>query len=58
MLLGLVKVHPAIRIAIGVVVLVIGVAVHRVIVDVAGVAVVLIGAAQWLYRVRRPGSPR
>ena len=56
MLLG--TVHPAIRIALGVVVLVIGVAVHRVIFDVAGAAVVLIGAAQWLYRMRRPGVRR
>ena len=56
MLLG--TVHPAIRIALGVVVLVIGVAMHRVIFDVAGAAVVLIGAAQWLYRRRRPGAGR
>jgi len=56
MLLG--SVHPAIRIALGVVVLGIGVAVHRVIFDVAGAAVVLIGAGQWLYRLRRPGSLR
>jgi hypothetical protein len=56
MLLG--TVHPAIRIALGVVVLVIGVAVQRVIFDVAGAAVVLIGAAQWLYRMRRPGTGR
>ena len=56
MLLG--TVHPAIRIALGVVVLVIGVAVHRVIFDVAGAVVVLIGAAQWLYRLRRPGAGR
>jgi hypothetical protein len=55
MLLG--AVHPAIRIALGVVVLVIGVAVHKVIFDVAG-AVVLIGVAQWLYRMRRPGAGR
>jgi hypothetical protein len=56
MLLG--TVHPAIRIALGVVVPGIGVAVHRVIFDVAGAAVVLIGAGQWLYRMRRPGSRR
>jgi hypothetical protein len=56
MLLG--TVHPAIRIALGVLVLVIGVAVHKLIFDVAGAVVVLIGAAQWLYRLRRPGAPR
>jgi hypothetical protein len=56
MLLG--TVHPAIRIALGLVVLVIGVAVHKLIFDVAGAVVVLIGAAQWLYRLRRPGAPR
>jgi hypothetical protein len=56
MLLG--TVHPAIRIALGVVVLVIGVTVHKMIFDVAGAAVVLIGAAQWLYRMRRPGARR
>jgi hypothetical protein len=56
MLLG--AVHPAIRIALGVVVLVIGVAVHKVIFDVAGAVVVLIGAGQWLYRTRRPGARR
>ena len=55
MLLG--TLHPAIRIALGVVVLVIGVAVHKLIFDVAGAVVVLIGAVQWLYRLRRPGAP-
>jgi hypothetical protein len=56
MLLG--AVHPAIRIALGVVVLVIGVAVHKVIFDVAGAVVVLIGVAQLLYCMRRPGAGR
>ena len=54
MLLG--SVHPAIRIALGVAVLGIGVAVHKVIFDVAGAAVIAIGAGQWLYRMRRTGS--
>ena len=56
MLLG--TLHPAIRIALGVVVLVIGVAMHKLIFDVAGAVIVLIGGAQWLYRLRRPGAPR
>lgn len=53
MLFGIV--NPAIRIALGVVVLVIGVALHRTLIDVAGGAVVVIGAGQWLYR-RRGGA--
>jgi hypothetical protein len=48
-------VHPAIRTALGVVVLVVGVVLDKVILDVAGVAVILIGAGQWLYRTRRTG---
>jgi hypothetical protein len=56
MLLG--TLHPAIRIALGVVVLVIGVAMRKLIFDVAGAVIVLIGGAQWLYRLRRPGAPR
>jgi hypothetical protein len=56
MLLG--TVHPAIRFAVGVVVLVVGVAVHKVYLDVIGAAVILIGAAQWLYRSRQGGSRR
>jgi len=53
MLLG--AVHPAIRTALGAVVLVAGVVLHKVILDVAGAAVILIGAGQWLYRQRRTG---
>jgi hypothetical protein len=53
MLLG--SVHPAIRVALGLVVLGIGVAVHKVIIDAAGAAVIAIGADQWLYRMRRTG---
>ena len=56
MLLG--TVHPAIRIALGVLVLVIGMAVHKVVLDVAGAVVVLICAAQLLYRMRRSGAER
>jgi hypothetical protein len=56
MLLG--TVHPAIRLAIGVMVLVVGVAVHKVFLDVIGAAVIVIGAVQWLYRSRQGGSRR
>jgi len=45
--------HPAIRIAIGLVVLVVGVTLHRVLLDVAGGVVMVIGAAQWLAGARR-----
>ena len=53
MLLG--AVHPAIRTALGVVVLVAGVVLHKVFLDVAGAAVILIGAGQWLYSTHRSG---
>lgn len=48
MLLG--TVHPAIRLAVSVVVVVIGVTVHKVFLDVIGGAVVVISAGQWLTR--------
>jgi hypothetical protein len=51
-------VHPGIRAALGVVVLVVGLLLHRVILDAAGAAVVLIGAGQWFYRWRRSGARR
>ena len=51
MLLG--SLHPAIRLVVGIVVVAIGVAVHKVFLDVIGAAVVLVSAAQWLYRERR-----
>jgi hypothetical protein len=50
MLFGIV--NPAIRLAIGVVVLVIGVALHRVMFDVTGAVIIVIGAVQWVYRSR------
>ncbi len=53
MLLG--TVHPVVRAALGVVVLAIGVVLHRVYLDVAGAAVIAIGAGQWLYRQRHSG---
>ena len=52
MLLG--TVHPAIRAAVGVVILVIGVLLHKVMLDVAGGAAIVISAVQWLYRQRGP----
>ena len=45
--------HPAIRIAIGLAVLIIGVALHKVLLDVAGGAVMIFSMAQWLSRARR-----
>lgn len=54
-MLLLVNVHPAVRIAIGLVVLVIGVVLHKVLIDVAGAVVVAVGAVQWFYR-RRGGA--
>ena len=46
MLLG--TVHPAIRLVAGVAVVVIGVAVHKVFLDVIGGAVVALSAFQWM----------
>jgi hypothetical protein len=51
MLLG--SFHPAIRLVVGIVVVTIGVAAHKVFLDVIGAAVVLFSAFQWLYRERR-----
>jgi hypothetical protein len=48
MLLG--TLHPAIRLAVGVVVVVIGVAVHKVFLDAIGGAVVVLSAVQWMAR--------
>jgi hypothetical protein len=46
MLLG--TLHPAIRLAVGVVVVVIGIAVHKVFLDVIGGAVAVLSAVQWM----------
>ncbi len=46
MLLG--TLHPAIRLAVGVAVVVIGVALHKVFLDVIGGAVVVLSAVQWM----------
>ena len=48
MLLG--TLHPAIRLVVGVAVVVIGVAMHKVFLDVIGAAVVVISAVQWMTR--------
>jgi hypothetical protein len=48
MLLG--TLHPAVRLVVGVVVVVIGVAAHKVFLDVIGAAVVVISAVQWMTR--------
>jgi hypothetical protein len=48
MLLG--TVHPAIRLVAGVAVVVVGVAMHKVFLDVIGGAVVALSAFQWITR--------
>jgi hypothetical protein len=48
MLLG--TVHPAVRLVVGVVVVVIGVAMHKVFLDVIGGAIVALSAFQWITR--------
>ena len=45
--------NPVIRLVIGAVVLAVGVTLHRVLMDVAGGVVILLGAGQWLYKARR-----
>jgi hypothetical protein len=50
MLFGIV--NPAIRLAIGVAVLVIGIALHRMVFDAIGAVIGVIGAVQWVYRSR------
>ncbi|HEX6523015.1 MAG TPA: hypothetical protein VF070_23895 [Streptosporangiaceae bacterium] len=47
---------PPLRIAIGVVILVLGVALHRVLLDLAGAALIVIAAGQLLYRRRTTGK--
>jgi hypothetical protein len=57
MLLG--ALHPAIRLVVGVVVVVIGVVAHKVFLDVIGAAVVVLSAAQWIARQKgRKGALR
>ena len=56
MLLG--TLHPAIRLVIGVVVVVIGVVAHKVFLDVIGAAVVVLSGAQWMARQKGWKGPR
>jgi hypothetical protein len=46
------SVNPVIRAAVGVVILVIGLMLHKVVLDVAGAAAIVISVAQWLHRRR------
>jgi hypothetical protein len=48
---------PVIRAAIGVVLVVIGILAHHWLLDVTGVAVIVISAVQWLRRRQRPQGP-
>ncbi len=41
---------PAVRLAIGVVVLVIGITLHQVLFDITGAVLIVLGASQWIYR--------
>ena len=50
MLLG--TLHPAVRLVAGVVAVVIGVVTGKVFLDVAGAAVIVLSAVQWLSRSR------
>jgi hypothetical protein len=56
MLLG--ALHPAIRLAAGVVVVVIGIAVHKVFLDVIGGAVVVLSAVQLMTGRKRFTGPK
>lgn len=44
--------NPAIRLAVGVVMLAIGIALHRVLFDAIGAVAIGIGVVQWVYRSR------
>lgn len=44
--------NPIVRLAVGVAVLAIGIALHRVLLDATGAVVVVIGVVQWVYRSR------
>jgi hypothetical protein len=56
MLLG--TVHPAIRLVAGVAVVVVGVAMHKVFLDVIGGAVVALSAFQWITRQKGFTGPK
>lgn len=44
--------NPFIRLAVGVVVLAIGIALHQVLLDATGAVAIGIGVVQWVYRSR------
>jgi hypothetical protein len=46
------SINPAIRAAVGVVILVIGLVLHKVVLDAAGAAAIVISVVQWLQRRR------
>jgi len=56
MLLG--TLHPAVRLVAGVVAVVTAVVMQKVFLDVAGAAVILLSAAQWLSRSRGAAAGR
>jgi hypothetical protein len=51
------RVHPAIRAAVGVVLLVIGLTLHMVLVDATGAAAIVISVVQWLRRRQETQGP-
>ncbi len=55
MLLG---VPPAIRFALGVVALALGLILHILLLGLAGAVIIVISTAQWYFRRRRGGTPR
>ncbi len=52
------SVNPAIRAAVGVVILVIGLVLHSVVLDATGAAALVIGAVQWLHRRQETKGPQ
>jgi hypothetical protein len=59
MLFGLLgTIHPAIRAAVGVVILVIGVLLHMVLLGAGGAAAIVISAVQWLHRKQGAAGPQ
>lgn len=50
------RVHPAFRLLLGAVILVIGLVLHRVVLDAIGVLGLVLGVAFWVYASRRGGG--
>ena len=46
------SINPVIRAAVGVVILVIGLVLHKVVLDAAGAATIVLSVVQWLHRRR------